>query len=236
VAKFDADALCELRDVRELRIRTGKHPKTAAVIRILVAEDEVFVRSWLGAGGRWYRDLAPGGPATFEFAGAPHRGASVSGKRRRLGRAPSSCGNTSRARTHRRWCAPRSSRPRCGSNRGDHPEQQQKGAAAKKEPVRGRTEVVMRLFYQSFGVSRGSSHGAYGRVLKRIADSAAAPGSSTRGTSVRRSAAGCHRRSASSERSDGRRRAKRYRNKARGSRGGPLRMRFDQCSGPNEVS
>jgi Asp/Glu/hydantoin racemase len=34
----------------------------------------------------------------------------------------------------------------------------------------------MRLFYQSFGVSRGSRDGAYGRVLKRILDSAAAPG------------------------------------------------------------
>ena len=34
----------------------------------------------------------------------------------------------------------------------------------------------MRLFYQSFGVSRGSRDGAYGQVLKRIVDSAAAPG------------------------------------------------------------
>jgi hypothetical protein len=69
MAKFDADTLRELRDVRELRIRTGKHPKTAVVIWIVVADDEVFVRSWLGARGRWYRDLAAGGPATFEFAG-----------------------------------------------------------------------------------------------------------------------------------------------------------------------
>ena len=34
----------------------------------------------------------------------------------------------------------------------------------------------MRLFYQSFGVSRGSGDGAYGQVLKRIVDSAAASG------------------------------------------------------------
>lgn len=34
----------------------------------------------------------------------------------------------------------------------------------------------MRLFYQSFGVARGSRDGAYGRVLKRIIDRAAAPG------------------------------------------------------------
>jgi hypothetical protein len=69
MAKFDADTLRELRDVRELRIRTGKHPKTAVVIWIVVADDEVFVRSWLGANGRWYRDLEAGGLATLEFAG-----------------------------------------------------------------------------------------------------------------------------------------------------------------------
>ena len=34
----------------------------------------------------------------------------------------------------------------------------------------------MRLFYQSFGVSRGSRDGAYGQTLKRIVESAAAPG------------------------------------------------------------
>ena len=34
----------------------------------------------------------------------------------------------------------------------------------------------MRLFYQSFGVSRGSRDGAYGQVLKRIVDSAGASG------------------------------------------------------------
>jgi hypothetical protein len=52
-----------------LRIRTERHSKTAVVIWIVVADDEVFVRSWLGARGRWYRDLAAGGPATLEFAG-----------------------------------------------------------------------------------------------------------------------------------------------------------------------
>jgi allantoin racemase len=34
----------------------------------------------------------------------------------------------------------------------------------------------MRLFYQSFGVSRGSREGRYGQVLKGILDRAAAPG------------------------------------------------------------
>jgi len=64
---FDADTLRALRDVQEVRIRTEKHPKTAVVIWVVVADDHVFVRSWLGNKGRWYRDLAAGGPATLEF-------------------------------------------------------------------------------------------------------------------------------------------------------------------------
>ena len=69
MAKFDAQTLSELRDVQEVAIRTEKHPKSAVVVWVVVADDEVFVRSWLGAKGRWYRDLAAGGPATLEFAG-----------------------------------------------------------------------------------------------------------------------------------------------------------------------
>src|SRR5271165_5148192 len=69
MTNFDADTLGELRDVQEVAIRTENHPKSAVVIWVVVADDEVFVRSWLGARGRWYRDLAAGGPATLEFAG-----------------------------------------------------------------------------------------------------------------------------------------------------------------------
>jgi allantoin racemase len=36
--------------------------------------------------------------------------------------------------------------------------------------------MVMRSFYQSFGVSRGSRDGAYSQVLNRIVDSAASQG------------------------------------------------------------
>ncbi len=66
---FDADTLRALRDVQEPKIRTEKHPKSAVVIWLVVADDEVFVRSWRGTEGRWYKDLAAGGPATLEFAG-----------------------------------------------------------------------------------------------------------------------------------------------------------------------
>ena len=48
---FDADTLRELRDVQEVAIRTEKHPKGAVVIWVVVADDEVFVRSWRGARG-----------------------------------------------------------------------------------------------------------------------------------------------------------------------------------------
>jgi Uncharacterized protein conserved in bacteria (DUF2255) len=68
MTNFDAETLSELRDLQEVFIRTEKHPKKAIVIWVAVSDDEVFVRSWLGARGRWYRDLAAGGPATLEFA------------------------------------------------------------------------------------------------------------------------------------------------------------------------
>jgi hypothetical protein len=55
--------------VREVAIRTEKHPNSAVVIWVVVADDEVFVRSVRGTKGRWHRDLAAGGPATLEFAG-----------------------------------------------------------------------------------------------------------------------------------------------------------------------
>jgi hypothetical protein len=69
MAKFDADTLRELRDFREVAIRTEKHPESAVVIWVVAADDEVFVRSVRGSKGRWYRDLATGGSATLEFAG-----------------------------------------------------------------------------------------------------------------------------------------------------------------------
>ena len=66
---FDGDTLRALRDSKEVAIRTEKHPANAVVIWVVVADDEVFVRSVRGTKGRWYRDLAAGGPATLEFAG-----------------------------------------------------------------------------------------------------------------------------------------------------------------------
>ena len=69
MARFDAGTLRDLRAENEVRISTEKHPATAVVIWIVVADDEVFVRSFRGPRGRWYRDLATGGPATLECGG-----------------------------------------------------------------------------------------------------------------------------------------------------------------------
>jgi hypothetical protein len=66
---FNADTLDELRQLQEVAIRTERHPGTAVVIWVAMADDEVFVRSVRGPKGRWYWDLAAGGPATLEFAG-----------------------------------------------------------------------------------------------------------------------------------------------------------------------
>jgi hypothetical protein len=69
VTNFDADILRELRDSQEVAIRTEKHPESAVVIWVAVADREVFVRSVRGTKGRWYSDLSAGGHATLEFAG-----------------------------------------------------------------------------------------------------------------------------------------------------------------------
>ena len=69
MSRFDAETLHRLRAAREVSIRTEKHPKSSVVIWVVVPGDEVFVRSWRGTAGRWYRDVAAGGPASLEFDG-----------------------------------------------------------------------------------------------------------------------------------------------------------------------
>jgi hypothetical protein len=67
MATFDADTLRALRDMNEVAIRTEKHPASAVTIWVVVDDDTVFIRSVKGPTGRWYKDLAAGGPATLEF-------------------------------------------------------------------------------------------------------------------------------------------------------------------------
>jgi hypothetical protein len=58
-----------LRDRKEVAIRTEKHPSSAITIWVVVPDNKVLVRSVRGSKGRWFRDLAGGGPATLEFNG-----------------------------------------------------------------------------------------------------------------------------------------------------------------------
>jgi hypothetical protein len=69
MATFVPETLRALRDLEEVAIRTEKHPANAVTIWVVVADSEVLVRSVRGSKGRWYRDLASGGPATLEFNG-----------------------------------------------------------------------------------------------------------------------------------------------------------------------
>lgn len=69
MATFAAETLRALRDTKEVGIRTGKHPDNPVTIWVVVAGEDVFVRSVKGAKGQWYQDLATGGPATLDVAG-----------------------------------------------------------------------------------------------------------------------------------------------------------------------
>ena len=69
MAKFNQETLRKLHDCKEVAIRTTKHPTSAVTIWIVVSGTDVFVRSVRGAKGRWYKDLANGGPATLELNG-----------------------------------------------------------------------------------------------------------------------------------------------------------------------
>ena len=87
MTNFDVDTLRDLHDLQEVVIRTEKHPKSAIVIWVAVADNEVFVRSWLGAKGRSYKDLAAGSGATLELpaAGLAVQGIPASDPPRSLG-------------------------------------------------------------------------------------------------------------------------------------------------------
>jgi hypothetical protein len=69
MATFDTATSSALRDLKEVAIRTEKHPDSAVTIWVVVDDGTVFIRSVKGPKGRWYKDLAQGGPATLEFAG-----------------------------------------------------------------------------------------------------------------------------------------------------------------------
>lgn len=64
-----------LRDVREVRIRTRSaqgEPHDTVIWVVVDGADRILVRSYRGAGARWYREATSGRPAALEVRGEPH--------------------------------------------------------------------------------------------------------------------------------------------------------------------
>ena len=65
---FDADTIAALRDRREVRIETSgpKGEPHSAIIWVVVDDSgRVLIRSWRGAGARWYREAVAAGHAAL---------------------------------------------------------------------------------------------------------------------------------------------------------------------------
>ena len=65
---FDADTIAALRDLREVRIETHgpKAEPHPAIIWVVVDDSgRVGIRSWRGAGARWYREAVAAGRAAL---------------------------------------------------------------------------------------------------------------------------------------------------------------------------
>jgi hypothetical protein len=65
---FDAKTLDLLRRTKELQILAGAKLDKTATIWIVVTEGDVFIRSFLGPKGRWYKTAIADGRATLEVA------------------------------------------------------------------------------------------------------------------------------------------------------------------------
>jgi hypothetical protein len=70
--EFDSKSLDALRNVEEIRIATtppSEKKKHRATIWVVVLDDDVFVRSFTGAKGKWYRNVLANPEADVEFEG-----------------------------------------------------------------------------------------------------------------------------------------------------------------------
>ena len=63
---FDSAMLTELRNTQEVRIHAGKAFDKSAIIWVVVADNDVFVRSVRGPKGKWYKAAAADQQATLE--------------------------------------------------------------------------------------------------------------------------------------------------------------------------
>jgi len=89
MAKFDADTLRQLRDVREVTIRTEKHPDGAVAIWVVVADDETLVRSVRAGKGRLVQGPRDGRLRHIGLRRPPASGSGAPGERRRFDRKAS---------------------------------------------------------------------------------------------------------------------------------------------------
>ncbi len=71
MSSFDKAMLAALSTRQEIGIRTTRQPDKPVTIWVVVADDEVFIRSFQAAKGRWYRSVAADGLATLEIDGQP---------------------------------------------------------------------------------------------------------------------------------------------------------------------
>jgi hypothetical protein len=69
MSRFDPQILSALRRVKEVGIRTSHNPSKPVTIWIVVAGDDVFIRSFQGTQARWYQSVAADGLATLEIEG-----------------------------------------------------------------------------------------------------------------------------------------------------------------------
>jgi hypothetical protein len=70
--EFDSKTLDALRNVEEIRIATtpaGTKKKHRATIWVVVVDDDVFIRSFTGPKGKWYRNVLANPEADVEFDG-----------------------------------------------------------------------------------------------------------------------------------------------------------------------
>ncbi|HEY6430947.1 MAG TPA: DUF2255 family protein [Acetobacteraceae bacterium] len=66
---FNPTTIAAISAQQEIGIRTTRQPDKPVTIWVVVTGDEVFIRSFQAAKGRWYRSVAADGLATLEIDG-----------------------------------------------------------------------------------------------------------------------------------------------------------------------
>lgn len=64
--EFDAETLNQFRSTEEVQVLAGEKLDKSATIWVVVADRDVFIRSFLGPKGRWYKAAVADGRATLK--------------------------------------------------------------------------------------------------------------------------------------------------------------------------